>query len=1575
MGVSPGAVTVLFTDIEASTLLWERHPQAMKAALARHDKLLRAAFENHGGQIFKIVGDQNQAAFSTAAQALSAAIAAQRALASEPWGDTGPLRVRMALHTDVVDKKDGVEYYGAPLNRVARIVAAGHGGQVLLSAAAEESLCDALPPGVALRDLGLRQLKGLLHPERIFQLVAPDLPSHFPPLRTAERPSTNLPKPATALVGAEQDASAVCRLILRPDVRVVTLAGPGNSAKARFCLQVAAGLLGEFEHGVCYVPPGSFLSSSEMVFAIAEALELKSDTRQSIVTILGEYLRDRQLLFVLDGLENVAESDRMVTELLSGSRRSKVLVSACRALGVYGEKEFFWKSHADSEILVISKPPFKGMQCFDESDADLFFGRDRLTDRLVERLLETRFLAVVGASGSGKSSLVRAGLIPALRRRLLPAGQGDAGSSVASGDGTVHLITPTSHPLRALASSLTRDWESADASVVLAAELARDPTALHLAVERALTRDGRRDDTSRDTITPPDRLLLVVDQFEELFTLCRDEAERRAFVDGLLAAAGGRTLVLIALRADFYEHCARFSSLREALATRQEYIGPMSADELRQAIEAPAALGGWELEPGLVDLLLQDVGDEPGALPLLSHALLETWQRRRWNVLTLKAYSDSGGVRGAIAKTAERVFQTLPSDRQAIARRTFLRLTELGEATQDTRRRATLAELIPGPEEGPVVEAVLRTLADARLITTGEGTVEVGHEALIREWQRLREWLAEDREGLRTHRRLTEATHEWMALVRDPGALYRGARLAQAAEWAKDHPDELNLAEREFLEASQGLERNELEVARSQANRLRNRAWALAVALIAALAMAVAAFVSSRQAQESAAMAAGQRVTAEAGQATAQAASALAVAEAVSRATQQALAAMNAAQAQANYAHAEAQRLAAEANALIQSGGNSDLIALLALRSMMTEYTAQGDAALDEATRLNYPVHSFRGHTGLVFGVAFSPDSRLALTGSEDGTARLWDTRSGEELRALIGHEGSITSVAWSPDGRLVLTASADTTARLWDAQTGTEVRRFSGGTAQVSSVVFSADGRYALGASEDGSARLWEVETGAELQMFVPQADVATSAALSPDGRYAMLGYSDKTARLLDIQSGELVLSLVGHTDRVLSVAFSSDGTRILTGSYDKTARLWDAQTGEALLGLEGHAGGVTAAVFSPDGRSIATASYDKTARVWDAQTGEVRRVITSHVSVVRTVAFSPDGRYLLTGGNEAAALLFDLQAGNGLPSFTGHASGVTGVAFSPDGRYALTGSYDNTARLWDAESGKVVHVLSGHTDIVNGVAFSPDGRLLLTASWDGTACLWDASTGMALRRLDHPRGPLAVAMSPDGRYVVTGGWDGTAILWDALSGAKLQQYTGHSNVVIGVAFSPDGGHVLTAGYDRVAGLWDRLSGAQIRGLVSDGEVSGVAFSPDGRYALTGSLDKTARLWDARTGEELRRYTGHTDGVFSVAFSPDGRYALTGSGDKTARLWDAQTGEELRRLSGHTASVTAVAFSPDGRQVLTGSDDGTATLWHMDYEAMAQYLCERLLRDFSDGERLQYGVDDQATTCGTRSN
>jgi len=1190
---------------------------------------------------------------------------------------------------------------------------------------------------------------------------------------------------------------------------------------------------------------------------------------------LLKYLRRRERLTQLELSITVGYSEAQISRLEQNQRLPDLAALKALfipALHIEDESEItarlieLARSARQEDAPAPGVAPYKGLLFFNEADADLFFGREKLTAHLADRVSDlamdgsTRFLAVVGASGSGKSSLVRAGLAVALKR---------AGWET-------RVFMPTAYPLRMLEANLNP---------------ARTKSA--------------------------ERVLVLVDQFEEVFTLCRDEMERIAFIKKLLLAAqdkSKKTTVVIALRADFYSHCAQYPLLREAVAAQQEYIGQMTFEELHRAIEEPARRSGWEFEPGLVEALLQDIvthgshEPEPGALPLLSHALLATWERRRGRMFTLDGYHASGGVRGAIAETAESVFtDQLNQTQQEIARDVFLRLTELGEGTEDTRRRAALNELVRQSAEATQLRAVLNTLAEARLITLNEDSAEVAHEALIREWQRLHEWLTQDREGLLLHRHLTESAHEWEARGRDPAELYRGARLAQTREWASANEERLNAVERDFVAASieqeqhDALEREaqrqrELEAARELAKtqrqsaarlRIRNRVITTVASIAVILAMVAGMF--------------GLRAENEKQLATSRELAAAAISNLDDDPERSLLLALQ--------AESTAHTIEAE-NALHRSILASRTVLLLHHDAQVWSVTYSPDgkriatASQDKTAKIwdavtGQLLMTLMGHTDSVNGIVYSPDGKRIATTSDDHTAKVWDASTGKLLLTLSGHTDWVARIAFSPDGAQLVTTSADMTAKIWNANTGMELLTFSGHGVLVFDVAFSPDGKRVATCGEDGFVRIWDSISGKELLALpVEGGEDMRGVAFSPDGtRVAVASDGIYPIKIWDASTGEVLLSTNlgrSHTrDFPLDIAFSPDGNLAATAGGDEpNAKVWDPLTGEVLYTLSGHTSGISGVAISPDGTRLATASWDGTARVWDITPAKESLFIPRDLTAEHQdndltfdVRYSPDGRRILTDyPQENAAKLWDAISGKELLTFAGHADFLD---YSPDGRM-VAASNGNIINVWDAKTGKQLVTLFGHTDYIRSIDFSEDGTRLASAGYDGTVRIWDLASGKALLTLQEPGIYfISVAYSPDGKHVFAGdGW-GLGIVWDAITGKKL----------------------FTLSFDGL-------------------NIFGASFSPDGESLALANRFGTIRIWDAVTGNELLTLRGNNSRVNAVTFSPDGKLIATASDDRTARVWDAASGVNLLTLP-VDSRAGSVSFSPDGKRLAVGSVSG----------------------------------------------
>ncbi|MFC3500163.1 helix-turn-helix domain-containing protein [Micromonospora krabiensis] len=1112
--------------------------------------------------------------------------------------------------------------------------------------------------------------------------------------------------------------------------------------------------------------------------------------------------------------------------------------------------------------------PYRGMAAFQQADAEWFFGRERLVSQLCDMLTRLRFVTVFAPSGAGKSSLLRAGLLAAVADGSLAGGR----------DWATLLMTPGDRPADALAVRLAR--EQGQEPEALRQALAEDPSSIRSTVERMLA-----------DRPPTANLLIVVDQFEEVFTLCRDERERSTFVAALLAAAEApRARVVLGVRADFYGQCAAYPALVAALHDHQVLVGPMDDDDLRRTITGPAERAGLLVDPALVEVAVAEAGGQVGALPLLSHALLETWRLRQDKRLTLARYREAGGVNGAIARTAERVYAQLSEGQRRQTREIFLRLTALGDGTEDTRRRAPLAELVGGADPTAGAEALARLTA-ARLVTADEHGFTVAHEALIQEWPRLRRWLTEDRELLRAHRRLTEAAAEWDRHDRADGFLYRGVQLAL---WEARQAMDLNDLERVFLAASRARDARERRAGR---RRTTVALAALAATVVVVSVLAAVALVQADRAGAERDLAVSRQLTVEAGnqlQIDPRQAQRLATRALTTRPTLDAEMVLR--QAVVDDRLRSVLPMAnGEALGVVFSADGTQLAATGADGEVRI-WTWTGQDAAGPGVVLD------GGPTGQVWSPVFSPDGTRLATAGSDGTVRIWRVGQTGPPTVLRGHQGPVWGVAFSPDGRLVASAGEDTTVRVWDARGVGEPLVLRGHTRPAVGVAFSPDGRQLASSGHDTTVRLWDLAARSTSRVLTGPSDATRTLVFSADGTRLACSSSDGTAWVWPLAGRAAPVVLRGHEGTVEGLALSPDEQWFATTSDDLTVRVWSARGGGDPLVLRGHTNRVWAVAFSPDGSRLVSAADDGTVRVWDP--GSDRQTLRGHGGAVWSAAFTPDGQRLVSGGEDGAVRVWDLT-GRAEPRVVGrHDGDIYGLTVSPDGTRVASGGKDGTVRVWDLAGEREPMVFRGHEKQAWIADFSPDGRYLASVSNDKSLRIWDVTGGgepVVHRAAEEIR---YAAFSPDGTTVATAGAHGTLQIWDALGDAAPRLLPGHEGLVWAVAFSPDGRKVASSGFDgtvQIHSLTRDAAPVVLRG--HEGPVWHVSFSPDGQWVLSSGKDGTARLWRASEAARSVTFTGFGASVETVDFSPDGERLVSTHDDGTVRVWPCRACAPVRSL------------------------------------------------------------------------
>ena len=1133
--------------------------------------------------------------------------------------------------------------------------------------------------------------------------------------------------------------------------------------------------------------------------------------------------------------------------------------------------------------------PFKGLAAFDIEDARVFFGREQLVAEMVARLAGAPLMGVVGPSGSGKSSALRAGLLAALAAGVLPGSE----------RWPLALLRPGEHPMAAL------DRARADA-----------PAA--------------------------GRMVVAVDQFEETFTACRDESERAAFVDALVAAARDprrRALVLLAVRADFYGRCAAYPELARLLGACHVLVGAMRRAELRRAIELPAQVAGLRVEPELADALIADVEGEPGGLPLLSTALLELWQHRDGRHLRMGAYERVGGVHGAVARLAEGAYRRLDDERREVARRVLLRLAGEGEGDAVVRRRVPLKEFDAYGDER--VAKVLAVLAGDRLVTIGEGEVEVAHEALLREWPRLRGWLEDDAHGRHLHRQLGAAAREWDAGGRDPGELYRGARLAAALDWAATHTVELNATERDFLDDS-----------RRASGRAQRRLRAVLAGVATLLVLSVIAGVVALDQRSSA------RAEATAG---------------------------------------AAQRLGAQALADDDLGRSL----LLARQGLELDDTVQTRSNLLAALlRAPAAIGVLRGDGDGLVSIALSPNDRTLAMIDIEGTLSLFDThtrrlearetmpgfspRNAADHAAVLAGPTGLDALRFSDDGTRLAVGGLD--PAVLDARTRKPVMPKLTNVRYFFAVHFAPDGRTVLagiaGPGREISAQRFAVASGRPIgaPRSITRRNVLATPMLTHDGTRVITTMTGRT----EIRDATTLRVLQRWPAGADEAALSPDDHTLLLGERDGSVRFLDLGTGDARTASGRHAGPVMRATFGPDGRTAATAGEDNRVIVWDARRAAITETLEGHAGKTTSLAISRDGRTLYTGALDGNVLIWDLIGERRLDrrfrigplrpsSFSesltfadrgGRAPrAFMSTALSRDGRILAAGHDDGTVSLFDVSTLRPISTFRAvPRGPVRGMGYIPHTGLLVVGGDGGFLGIFDPDTGRLVQRLpaDRPRAAglpqltglgtqVPPSFSADGRLMATADFGNNVLRWRMRAGRAVGTPRSYrpSAGTLDVSLSPDGRTMVV-----VAGLGvEVVDVATLRrraDLPGASSVRSAQFTPDGRYVVGASYHGWARMWSTKTWQPVGPVlAGHTDAALSASVSPDGRTVATGSADGTIRLFDVITQKPVGApLPAVPNQPVAPLFTPDGDYLLAITSAGQANRWDARPSAWAQRAC-----------------------------
>lgn len=1202
--------------------------------------------------------------------------------------------------------------------------------------------------------------------------------------------------------------------------------------------------------------------------------------------------------------------------------------------------------------------PYMGLQAFTEENAEYFYGRVNLVQRLLNQINHHATMAVVGASGSGKSSAVQAGLIAQLRQ----------GKQIPQSDcWWLACFRPGNNPLKALAKALA----TGETKKVKAERQLQIEGLLYQGVEGFVQCLRTR---------PEPMVLLAIDQFEELFTLS-PTIERQKFIELILGAveyASDRFKLVLTVRADFVASCLEIPQLAKILQKNSVLVPPyLTEEDYRAAIVKPAEQVGLTVESGLVAILLQDLDRSAGDLPLLQFVLQQLWERRQNGTLTLEAYEQLGGIKGALERQAQSVYDSLDPQAQECARWIFLNLTQLGEGTEDTRRRIAKSDLIVAKYPTNLVEKTLDTLTAAKLLVVNldrgvnigqsrsgdtppeddelfleaiqqEATIEVVHEILIRHWTTLRWWLEENRSRLRSQRQIEQAAILWQQKDKQPDFLLRGVRLAEAEEIYIKYTDELTNLAKTFIAACIDAR---LEVQREAKRRLRKAQLTAAVLGILGLTATALGGLTYRQ----------KLITQIENIDTLSAS-----AEALLKSNQQ------------------LESLIASVKAGKQLKRIGDWGQKLVGKNNWEDTQIKTAATLQQALYSTQELNRLQSHAQKVNAVAYSPDGKLMATASDDGTVKIWN-RQGSLISSLNAHQGKVTNLTFSPQQTapyLLASASADRTIKLWqvDGKQAKPLQKIVGHQNWITDVAFSDDGTILASASRDGTIRLWDRD-GILIKVLSVGKGWINTLDFAPSSQFASSSYilaSGGVGNKIDLwqvnrNGGKKIKEIVGHKDDITHLKFSSNGQLLASASDDGLVKLWQVSNSK-LINSYFHQVPVNRLSLSDDNQLLATSTIDGKISIWH-QDGLLQQTLRGHTGEIIDVEFKPlnlpvdpncqsetcfeepTTRQLYTLASTGVDKTVRLwQISN---DFSNNAGGVYSVAVSPTSpNIFAAGGWNGKIKLWlknDGGTQQLLKTLPGHKQTITQVKFSPDGKLIASASWDKTIKIWDAKNGELIDTLQHHQSGInSIAFSPNSKLLAAASEDKTISIWQ-LNGNQaqlLQTLPGHQDSVKSITFSPDGKLIASGSYDKTIKLWD-LKGNLLNTLEGHKlAITALEFSPDRNLLASSSWDNTIKLWQINhrgQGSQLYILSGHQDGVTSLDFNSTGTILASGSGDRKIKLWDINQGILVKDIQGHPSQINSIAFTVDDRTIISADEQQGLFWWDLAIDQLLTQGCARL--------------------------